>query len=169
MKTKALFMPSVSTLMIGAVVAVAAFASLAMFAHADVAPSVATLTYNGSNVLVTSANIGTNVYATTQIGSSSTSTLPTGTVTFNRYAGTSCSGTATAQSGVVLVGGAATSSQFAMPSGGLSYSVSYSGDSFNSAVVGSCVAVNAISNGTTLNTTLSNTSVLTGSTVSDSA
>lgn len=169
MKTKTLKPLGISGFGVAALVAVAAFASLTMLARADVAPTVTTTIYNPSNTAVTSANIGTSVFATAVIASSSTTTLPTGTVIFNRYANTSCTGTPTSESGVALVNGIATSSSFAIPASGLSYQASYSGDANNSSVVGTCKVINASASNTSITTTLSTTSVLAGSTVNESA
>lgn len=169
MKTKALILPNVSKGILMAGITVAAFASYTMFAQADTAPTIATLTYNSSNVQASTANIGTNVYATAGIGSSSTTTLPTGTVTFNRYSGIACTGVAATQV-VALTNGSATSSQTAMTSGGISYIVRYNGDAFNAASDGACKPIAATAAAVTLTGTLSTTTaVLAGTSVSETS
>jgi hypothetical protein len=169
MKTKTLMPLGYRGFLIAGAVAVAAFASLTLLVRADVAPTVTTTTYNSSNAAITSANIGSSVFATAHIGSSSTTTLPTGTVNFNRFENTSCTGTPTTQSGIALVNGIATSSSSAISASGLSYKVSYSGDSVNSAVEGICKSVTATAAATSIVGTLSTSSVLAGSTVYESS
>lgn len=126
-----------------AVGAAALFASLAMFAYADTAPSVDATAYNASNVAVTSSPIGSGVMLVANVASSSTTTLPTGTVTFNRYDNTSCSGSPVVQPGVSLANGIATSSMATMGAGGLSYIAAYNGDADNVAASSTCKAVTA--------------------------
>lgn len=169
MNTKTLKLPALSAGIMALVVAVGVFASIAMFAHADTAPTLTTTAYNSSNAVVTTATIGTNVFATAVIASSSTTTAPTGSVTFNRYDNTSCTGTATTQAGVVMVNGIATSSAASVGASGLSYKASYSGDTFNPSVVGTCYAVAATASATTLTSALSSTSVFAGSSVNETS
>src|SRR3569832_906740 len=140
--------------------ATALFASLVMLAYADVVPTVTTTAYNSGNTAVSSAPIGSSVYAGAVVASTSATTSPTGTVTFNRYDNTSCVGTPTTQSGVALVNGMASSSAFAVPATGLSYKVHYDGQAgFFSQADSSCVSVAAQGTATSLTTTLSTTSV----------
>jgi hypothetical protein len=150
--------------------AVTIFASLVMFAYADTSPSVTATAYNSGNTAITSSPIGGSVLLTAAVASSSTSTLPTGTVTFNRYANTSCSGSATIESGVALVNGVATSSAASMTAGGLSYIAHYSGDTFNVAADSACKAVAAMGNSVTVTASLSTTTaVFAGSSITEGA
>lgn len=143
------------------------FASLA---RADSGPTVSVVVHNGSNVVVTTAPIGTALSASTTVASSTASTVPTGTVSFNLYTNTTCSSTPTTQSGVALVNGTAQSATTTITAAGLSYTVNYSGDASNTPSVSQCVAVLPTSSTVAVATTLSTTtSVLVGSTVSDSA
>src|SRR4051812_39654651 len=87
-------------------VAIAAFLLIGtIFAHAEAAPTVTTTIQNSSNGVITNALIGTSVHSVAQVASSTSSTTPQGTVDFNVYSNTSCSGSATAQSNVALVNG----------------------------------------------------------------
>ena len=150
--------------------AVAIFASAVMLAYADVVPTVTTSINNSSNAQVSTAPIGSSVYAAVTVASSSATTSPTGTVTFNRYANTSCSGSPTTQTGVSLVNGMASSSSFTVPSTGVSYSVHYDGQNgFFSQADSSCVKVDAQGSSTSLTTTLSTTSVMAGSNVNETS
>jgi hypothetical protein len=150
--------------------AVALFASLVMLAYADVAPTVTTTVYTSGNTAISSAAIGSSVYAGATVASSSATTSPTGTVTFSRYDNTSCTGTATTQSGVALVNGAASSSAFTVPATGLSYKAHFNGQSgVYSEADSQCVPVTAQGSSTSLSTTLSSTSVSAGSTVNETS
>ena len=150
--------------------AVALFASLVMLAYADVVPTVTTTINNSSNASVSSVPIGTSVYAGAVVASSSATTSPSGTVTFNRYENTSCVGTPTTQTGVSLVNGMASSSAFNVPATGLSYKVHYDGQNgFFSQADSACVPVVAQGSSTSLTTTLSTTSVAAGSTVNETS
>jgi hypothetical protein len=152
-----------------AVATIALFASFVMLAYADVVPTVSVAVKNTSNATVTSANIGSTVFATALVASTSATTSPSGTVTFNRYDNTSCVGTPTIQSGVSLVNGAATSSNATVGASGLSYKVLYSGGGIFSNAESACMPVAATASSTSISTTLSTTSVLAGSTVHESA
>jgi hypothetical protein len=152
-----------------AVVALGAVGFSALFANAAAGPVVTTTTTNNANVVVTSAVIGTNVIEGAAVSSSTSSTLPTGTVTFNTYANLTCSGTATVQSGVNLVNGMASSSAFVMTSAGLSYIVNYNGDATNTPSVSSCTVVTPRSATVSITNNLSATSVNAGSTVTNHA
>ncbi len=149
---------------------VALFASLVMLAYADVAPTVTATITNGSNTAVSTAPIGSSVMAGVTVASTSATTSPTGTVSFSRYDNTSCTGTATTQSGVSLANGMASSSSFSVPATGLSYKVHYDGQSgIFSQADSQCVSVTAQGSSTSLTTTLSSTSVLAGSSVNETA
>ncbi len=141
----------------------------ATLAQADVLPVVATVIQNGSNAAITNAPIGTGVHDVATVASTTAAT-PTGTVSFNVYNNTSCSGTSTVQSGVALVGGIAQSGTTTVPTTGLSYLVSYNGDSNNIAATGTCEALVVTAPNSSINTTLStSTTVLSGTFVSDNA
>src|SRR5205085_2394483 len=62
----------------------------------------------------------------------------TGTVTFQLYGTTDCSGTHTDQTGVALSGGAASSSSTTVPATGLSYKAVYSGNATYNGSTGDC-------------------------------
>src|SRR5438067_144407 len=109
--------------------AIAAFVLIgAFFAHAEAAPTITTTIRNSSEGVITNALVGANVHSVVQIASSTASTTPQGTVDFNVYGNTACSGTATTQSNVALVNGFATSTATAVTAAGLSYKAHYDGD-----------------------------------------
>jgi hypothetical protein len=138
---------------------------LAALATAAAAPVITLQIQNGSNVSVTSALVGTPVHASVVVATSSaTTTVPTGLVDFNLFAGTSCSGIATTQTGIALDGAsAAQSSTTTVPLGGLSYTVHYQGDNNYTAANSGCVSVTATQATPTINLSLSNTSISAGS------
>ncbi len=151
-------------------VALVAIVGLTAFVHADTGTSITATVVNGSNTSVSSGLVGTPLQASVLVASSSTSTIPTGTVDFNLYSGTVCSGTPTAQTGVALNGsGSAQSATTTLSSGGLSYKVHYSGDANFTTVDSPCVPVTATQYTPTITTSLSQSSVLPGSTVYDTA
>ncbi|MDE1925109.1 MAG: hypothetical protein KGH79_02930 [Patescibacteria group bacterium] len=167
MNTKALTYSFGAVLLAAAVLAV--FAS-ALSVRADTPPTLTTTVVSGSNAAVTSAPIGTSVQASAVVASSSASVAPTGTVTFNLYNNTACTGTPTTQSGVALVAGVAQSSTTTVPASGLSYLVNYNGDASNTPVTGACAAVTPTASNTSITTALSTTtSVYAGSIVNDTA
>lgn len=143
---------------------VAGAAAFAALASAQVAPSIATTIHTSGHSSTTEAAIGTMVHAEARVASSS-GAIPTGTVTFHVYAGTSCNGTDTVHSGVSLVNGVAESSATPVPSNGLSYRVNYSGDSTYAASEGSCTALIASAPDTTLSLGLSTSTIRVGTSV----
>ena len=150
--------------------AVAVFASLVMFAYADVATPVSVTARNSSGTTLTTSVIGSTVYANAVVASSSTTTLPTGNVDFYTYANTSCVGSPTLQSGVALASGMATSSGTVIGASGLSYRVHYVGAGTFEAGDSTCVAVTATAVSPTITGTLSTTTaILAGSSVTESA
>ncbi|HEV8677527.1 MAG TPA: SdrD B-like domain-containing protein [Candidatus Paceibacterota bacterium] len=169
MKTNTLMsLKARSALVAGAATVI--FASAVMLAYAAVVPTVTTTITNSGNTQVSSVPIGTAVFANATVASSSATSSPSGTVTFNRYENNSCSGTPTMQSGVSLVNGMASSTGFNVPATGLSYRVHYDGQSgFFSSADSSCVSVMAQGSSTALATTLSSTSVYAGSSVSETS
>ncbi|HVZ76139.1 MAG TPA: SdrD B-like domain-containing protein [Candidatus Paceibacterota bacterium] len=147
----------------GMAAALAALLGISALARADTAPTVTTTVVNGSNASITSAMVGTPLQASVAIASSSTTTVPTGTVDFSLYNGTSCAGSPLTQTGVALAGGMAQSATTTLPAGGLSYLVHYSGDTNFGTTNGACVAVQATQYAPTLSLSLSNSSVQAGS------
>ena len=146
------------------IVALAGIAGLASLAAAATAPSVTPVIQNGSNVTISSAVVGTLFHVSVVVASSSTTTIPTGTADFNLYAGTSCLGVPTAQTGVVLTAsGSAQSATTTLPIGGLSYTVHYSGDTNFVAGDSGCVPISATQVAPAISLSLSNNNVQAGS------
>ncbi len=147
---------------IGGMLGMAALAS----ADSNVVPTVSAVVQNSGNVNISSALVGDSVHALVTVASSSSSTTPAGTVDFNLYSNQTCTNPALAQTGVVLVNGQASSSNTTVGAGGLSYKVHYNGqgDMFAQADSG-CVSISASQSSTALGLSLSNTSVLSGSSV----
>lgn len=169
MKTKVLTLSAVSRSVIVLASALIGFMAVSMLAHAD-APSLTAVARTSAGSTITSAPIGTNVYVNALVASSSTTTIPVGSVDFLSYNGTSCQGNATLQAGVNLTSGTATSSAIAVPAAGLSYKVHYSGDAFNSANDTACQSVTATAAGVSITAPLSTTTaVLAGTSVTQSA
>ena len=71
-------------------------------------PTVTTDIHNGSHAIITSAPVGSQVHDRVVVASSS-GPIPTGTVDFNLYSNTTCSGTPVVQSAVALLNGIAES------------------------------------------------------------
>jgi hypothetical protein len=111
---------------LAAIAGMAGLATLAAAAATET-PTISTVVYNSTGTVVTNAVVGTSVHAVATVASSTASTSPTGTVDFNVYSNTSCTGSPTAQTGLNLVLGQATSSDTVLPIGGLSYRIHYSG------------------------------------------
>ena len=149
-----------------ALVAIVTFSS---FASAAVGPVVTPTIQNGSNAAITSALVGTQLHVSAMVASSSTTTVPTGTVDFNQYAGTSCSGVPSTQTGVALVNGSAQSATTTLLAGGLSYVVHYPGDTNFNPSDSACVNVSATQYTPTVATALSSSGVLAGSSVYDTS
>lgn len=153
-----------------AIVTVAGFLFYVLVAQAAVTPTVTTVIHNGSHGVVGSALIGTAVHANASVASSTASTSPTGTVDFQLYNGTTCSGAVTAQNGVALVNGVAESATTTIPVGGLSYRAHYNGQTdIYTGSDSNCVAITANQFSPTITNTLSATSVVVGSSVYDTA
>lgn len=160
----------VSSGVIAALVAVAVMVGASvLIARANTSPTFTQAVKNNSNATVTSAPIGTELRNVVSLASTTSSTTPTGTVNFNRYENTSCSGTATTQSSVSLVNGIATSSSVTIGSNGLSYSVHYNGDSNNTAADSSCQTVNATAASVSVAASVSTSTVYAGSSVFSTA
>lgn len=121
------------------VVAIYSFSFTTVFA--STVPTVNVSINNQSNANVTSVPVGTVVHLNTSV-SSSTGPVATGTIDFSSYQNTSCSGTASVQSGVALVNGSANSATTTVGSNGLSYKATYvaTGDVYASST-SSCVSV----------------------------
>ncbi len=158
-------------LIVGVTGAGVMLALLTFAIRADASPAVditATI-QNGSNANITGALIGTGVHAAVSVASS-TGPLPTGTVDFNRYQNTTCSGTATVEAGVALSSGLAQSATTTVPNTGLSYIVHYSGNGTYPAGDTSCQALTASSTSVTITTNLStSTAVYAGSSIYDTS
>lgn len=148
-----------------ATVALAGVAGLASLAAAAEAPGVTATLQNSSNTVITSAVVGTSVHAVATIAaSSSATTTPPGSVDFNVYSGTSCSGSPTTQTAVALSQGQATSSNTVLPINGLSYKVHYTpGNDLYTASDSICYSVSATQQSTAVSLALSSTSVNAGS------
>ncbi len=155
-------------LAVSLVLAVVVFAAIS--AQAATTAVITSAVHNEAHGVVTSASIGALVHDSVTV-TGATTTNATGTVDFNRYPNTTCSGEVTVQSAVALVNGAAESASTTMPATGLSYKVHYSGqtDVYDPSD-GVCEPVDAMSSSTSITTSLSTTTVLaTGSFVHDSA
>ena len=148
-----------------------AFVSIlvASVAFADVTPVVSVVVKNQSNATTTTANIGTVVHASTEVASS-TGPVALGTVDFKLYPNTSCTGTATTESGVLLASGLANSATTTLGASGLSYKVHYNGQVgvYNPAD-SNCFSVSATSGSVGINTTLSSSTVTVGTSVFQSS
>jgi uncharacterized repeat protein (TIGR01451 family) len=130
-------------------------------------PTVATDVHDANGV-VTSAPIGSTVHDVATV--SGTQGTPTGSVTFTLFSGnTTCQGEGSTSDSIDLVDGSAASGDAAVPVGGLSYIAHYAGDATYLAGDGPCEPLAAGKLSPTIATTLSDTEVLVGSTVHDSA
>jgi hypothetical protein len=154
-----------------ALLAVSAFAFSALFAKADTGAVVTASIQNGSNIVILTAPIGTPIHTAATVSSSTSATVPTGTVDFLTFPNTICSGQpSVTQTAVALVNGSAQSSTTTVPASGISYVVHYNGDVNASPSNSVCQKVTATAANNSINTTLSTTtSVFTGSTIHDSA
>ena len=154
-------------------IALGLFMLTAVIVRADTAPTVNSVIKNNLNATTTSAVIGSVVHDFAMVASSTdsaASSTPTGTVDFNLFSNTTCSGTSTVQSGVSLVNGVAQSATTVVPNTGLSYMVHYNGQANTYvAVNGPCEPLVAISASTSISTTLSTSTVAASSTVYDTA
>jgi hypothetical protein len=158
---------SMSVILTAAVVMVYAFTFGTAFAAT--VPTIETQIKNGSNATVTTASIGTGVRAQSTVAST-TGPVALGTVNFSLYPNTTCSGTPTTQSGVLLASGVADSSTTTVGSNGLSYKVFYSGQGdVYASTTSNCVGLQATSGTVGMNTTLSSSTVLVGTSVYQTA
>lgn len=141
MKTKGLVFSNISMAVVLTAIVVSAYAFTFTKAFAATVPTVNVSINNESNANVTSVPVGTVVRLNTSV-SSSTGPTATGSIDFSSYQNTSCSGTASVQSGVVLVNGSANSTTTTVGSNGLSYKATYvaTGDVYAS-TTSSCVSV----------------------------
>lgn len=159
-------------LLLGAFALVSVFLWNILFAQAVEGPQVTTniYTFDGAHATTTQASIGTLVHAHVSLASTSaTTTIPGGTVNFNRYANTICSGTPAVEANVALVNGSAESSGFGVPPTGLSYRVNYNGDATSTPSQGACTSVVATAPNATITTSLSTTTAIVGTSVFSSA
>jgi hypothetical protein len=147
--------------------AIAGMTGLAAFAAAAEAPGISAVVYNHtSGSVITTGVVGTILHTVATVtASSSATTTPPGTVDFNVYSNTLCTGSPTTQAGVSLVLGQATSSTTVLPIGGVSYKVHYTpGNDLFTAGDSACMSVSATQSSTAISLTLSTTtSVLAGS------
>lgn len=160
-----------SRALFGAALAVPVLALIfaAYFASAEMAPTITTVIRNASNATTTSAAFGTIVHADVHV-SSTTAPVATSTVDFFVYPNQTCSGDASIQNNVALVGGLATSATSTVSVDGISYKVHYDGESgVHAAADGVCTSVVATGPNTSIRTTLSTTSVAVLSSVFDTA
>ena len=170
MKTRALTFPSYTKLFLGAAAIAAAIVAISTLSvRAEAGPVITTAIHTVAHSTTTQAAIGVIVHANAAVATSTGTTTPTGTVDFNLYAGTSCTGTPTTHAGVALLNGIAESATTSVPSTGLSYRVRYNGDTDNVPSEGSCAPLVATGPNTTLSTTLSTTTALAGTFVHDTA
>jgi|GEM_PF-1963255 len=164
---------SVTKVGIGLGAAIAAYMAVgAFFAHADAAPTITSTIRDSSAAenIITSAHIGDSVHDVAQVSSSTSQTIPQGTVDFNVYANTSCSGTASGvQGGVSLVNGFATSTATTTGAAGLSFKVHYNGDNQNIATDGPCQPLTVTSTNASVTTSLSASTITAGASAHDSA
>ena len=171
MNTKILKLSKNPTLYITAGLTILTFAFMTVLAHAQVQPLISTVIHNVSHATTTSAQIGTVVHdkvilASVTVGSST----PTGTVDFNLYPNTTCSGTPATQSAVALSSGVAESGTTTVPNTGLSYKAHYNGQGdVYSTIDADCEPLVAVASAPTISTTLSSTTVMVGASVHDSA
>ncbi|MFZ2522400.1 MAG: SdrD B-like domain-containing protein [Minisyncoccia bacterium] len=142
---------------------------LATTVSAQVAPTVSVVIKNQSNATTTEALIGTVVRGNAEVASS-TGATPLGTVDFNLYQNSTCSSTSTVESNVLLASGLADSATTTVGATGLSYRVHYDGQlGVYTETDSSCVSVTAKSNTVGINSALSSTSVLVGTSVFQSS
>src|SRR5207245_2438652 len=144
----------------------------------DVNNNVATSACEPLTVNKASPTIATTLSATTiTVGASVTdsSTMASffqagGTVTYNRFSGGTCAGTATVVSTVTVTNGVVPNSaaNTPTPAGSFSFNAVYSGDANNNAATSACEPLSVIT-GVGISTTLSSTTPVVGTTVTGSA
>lgn len=153
----------------GIAVPVLALMFMAYLASAETAPMVSTVIRSTSGATTTSAAIGAVVHADVHV-SSTTVPIATSTVDFSVYPNETCADTPTFQNNVPLVNGFATSSTSTVGVAGLSYKVHYDGETgVHAPADGDCTAVIATGPNTSIQTTLSTTSIAVLSSVYDTA
>src|SRR3990167_5414759 len=169
--TRTLSLPLHTKCLIGSIGAVALVlgAIFAITASAVEGAAITTTIHTAGHATTTSASIDTMVHAEARVATTTGTTTPTGTVDFDVYANTSCSGTPNSHNGVALVDGVAESSATATPAGGLSYRVTYSGDVNNVPSEGECTTITALGTDASITTSLSTTTALVGTAVHDTA
>ena len=152
-----------------AAAAIVAYLAVGALVHADASPVITTTIRDSSDSVITSALVGANVHSVVHVASSTKSTAPQGTVDFQVYGNTSCTGSPITQDNISLVNGFATSSASVVGAAGLSYKVHYDGNADNIAADGACVSLTATSNTAAITTSLSASSIAAGSNAHDSA
>lgn len=138
--------------------------SSAFLASAQEAPEVSATIHNSNGDTITSAPLGALVHthALVEAGGSATTT-PTGTVDFNRYANDSCDGTPNVEENVELDNdGEAQSQNATLGEGGLSYRVHYDGDDDHAPGDSDCESVSADPADTSIDLSLSTTTIVVG-------
>lgn len=169
MKTKKLLESNVFLGVIFTAFVVAIYSFTAGTALAATIPTVDLVIKNGSNTTINTASIGTAVKAQATVAST-TGPVALGVVDFNLYPNTTCSGTPTTQTGVLLASGVASSASTTVGNNGLSYKVFYGGQAdVYASTTSSCVGLTATSGNVAVNTTLSNTQITVGGSVSQNA
>ncbi len=128
--------------------------------------SVTTDIHDANHSVITSAAIGATVHDKATVAGSGP--VPTGTVSFSLYSGSSCTGATTTET-VVLAAGTAETSGTAVGATGLSYKAFYNGDASYTSSVGACEPLTATKFTPTISTLLSSTATTTGAFVHDSA
>jgi len=170
MHTRAITLSRIPLILFIVGAAAVAFSLAVMLVRADTVPTVETTILNTGGSTTTTAVIGTVVYDYVSVAST-TGPMPEGTVNFNLYANTECSGSPAVQSAVPLINGIATSSTTTVPATGLSYLVHYNGQTdVYAAVDGACEPLIPTAPNTSVTTTLSTTtSIWVGESVYDTA
>ncbi len=122
---------------------------LAAIASAAETPTITGAIKTSGGATTISAVVGSSVYASVVVASSTASTSPTGTVDFNLYTTQNCTGSPVTQTGRQLIGGIATSSTTTVAMGGLSYKAHYNGQGdLYAPADSSCLPLAAVQPGT---------------------
>ncbi len=132
------------------------------------------LTVNKASPTITTTLSATTITVGTSVTDSSTMSSffqAGGTVTYNRFSGSTCAGTATVVSTVTVTNGVVPNSaaNTPTPAGAYSFNAVYSGDANNNAATSACepLTVNKVS--PTITTRLSSMTPVVGTTVTDSS
>ncbi|MBX4192391.1 hypothetical protein KW798_02800 [Candidatus Parcubacteria bacterium] len=150
----------------GIIAALVSFATL--FAKAEVGPDINLTIHNSAHASTSQASIGSAIHAKAVVATTTGGATPTGTVDFNLYPNTSCSGSPSTQT-VTLVNGSAESATTSVGNNGLSYTARYNGDATNTPSQSGCIALTATAVNTSISTDLSSSSIKVGTAVFDTA